>query len=164
MENKQLKRKPNRLKEFDYGAGYSYFITICTSKRAKTLSKIVGEGSPLPLLTEQGKIVKCLIENIPSKYSSFSVDYYVIMPNHIHLLITVYDEGRGDPSPTVSSFVGWLKYQATKQINALTGEEGKKQFQRSFHDHIIRNKDDYEEVSKYIYNNPINWETDELYN
>ena len=43
--NELLKRKPNRLKDFDYGAGYSYFITICTKNREKILSNItVGTG------------------------------------------------------------------------------------------------------------------------
>ncbi len=82
------------------------------------------------------------------------------MPNHIHLLITVFDEGRADPSPTITSFIGWLKYQATREIYRTTDETKQKTFQRSFHDHIIRNKKDYEEISKYIYENPMNWETD----
>ena len=110
MENKDFpKRTPNRLGGFDYSTGYSYFITICTQSRVKTLSKIVGEWSPLPHLTKQGEIIKNLIENIPSKYSNFSVDYYVIMPNHIHLLISVYDIGRGDPLP-----YGVLVYRLVK--------------------------------------------------
>ena len=162
--NKELsKRKPTRLKCFDYGAGYSYFITICTQGRKKTLSNIVGEGFSLPQLTEQGTIVKNLIENIPTNYMNFSIDCYVIMPNHIHLLICVCDNGRGDPSPTVTSFIGWLKYQATKEINVMMNTLGQKRFQRSFYDHIIRNRQDYEQVSKYIYENPTNWEKDEFY-
>lgn len=161
--NETPKRKPTRLEGFDYGEGYAYFITICTKDREKTLSNIVGEGFPLPNLTKQGEIIKNLIENPPQKYSSFSVDYYVIMPNHIHLLITVHCDGRGDPSPTVVAFVGWLKYQATKEINALLNENGKQRFQRSFHDHVIRNKQDYNEVVKYIYENPLNYQLDELY-
>lgn len=48
MENKLPKRKPNRLENFDYGAGYSYFITICTKDRAQILSRIVGEDIILP--------------------------------------------------------------------------------------------------------------------
>lgn len=86
------------------------------------------------------------------------------MPNHIHLLISVYENWRGDPSPTVLSFVGWLKYQATKEINIAMNTLGQKQFQRSYHDHAICNRADYEEVSRYIYENPINWEKDEFYN
>ena len=120
-------------------------------------------GLPLPRLTQEGEIIKNLIENPPSKYSNFLVDYYVIMPNHIHMLITVYDDGRADPSPTITSFIGWLKYQATKEIYRKTGNSNQKIFQRSFHDHIIRNRDDYEEISKYIYENPINWKMDEFY-
>ncbi len=85
------------------------------------------------------------------------------MPNHMHLLITIYADGRADPSPTITSFVGWLKYQATREIYKTTGETKEKIFQRSFHDHIIRNRDDYEQISKYICENPANWETDELY-
>ena len=163
MENLLPKRKPNRLNGFDYGAGHSYFITICTQNREKILSHIVGEGSTLPILTKQGEIIKNLIECIPLKYSSFSVDYYVIMPNHIHLLTTVFDDGRADPSPTITSFIGWLKYQATKEIYKITGNNQKKIFQRSFYDHVIRNRDDYEQISKYIYENPINWESDEFF-
>ena len=165
MENKELpKRKPNRLEKFDYGAGYSYFITICTQNREEILSQIsVGEGSALPILTKQGEIIKNLIENPSFRYSNFFVDYYVIMPNHIHLLISVFDDGRANPSPTITSFIGWLKYQATKEIYKVMGEADKKIFQRSYYDHIIRNKTDYEEISKYIYENPLNWETDEFY-
>ncbi len=106
MKSNLPKRKKNRLENFDYGAGYSYFITICTNNRDKILSSIVGEGS---------------------------------------------------------SFVGWFKYQATKQINDLMDKKGTKLFQRSYYDHVIRNRSDYDQVAKYIWENPINWENDELY-
>ena len=91
------------------------------------------------------------------------MDYYIIMPNHIHLLICVYDNGQsGTPVPTrqnsiISRFVSTFKRFCNK-------EYGFNPWQGRFHDHIIRNRDDYEEISKYIYENPINWETDELYN
>ena len=59
--------------------------------------------------------------------------------------------------------IGWLKYQATKEINQLRGSSGDKIFQRSFFDHIVRNRDDYYEIYKYIYENPMHWYYDELY-
>ena len=164
MNDNLPKRKPIRLENFDCGAGYAYFITVCTQNRNKTLSTIVGEGSALPQLTKQGEIIKNLIENIPPNYMNFSIDYYVIMPNHIHMLITVVDDGRANPSPTITSFIGWLKFQATKEIFRITGDSNQKIFQRSFHDHVIRNREDYEQISRYIYENPLNWETDEFYN
>ena len=83
-------------------------------KRKNILSTIVGEGSPLPLLTSYGEVVDRWIQKIPKKYPEASVDCYVIMPNHVHILLSVKkNDGRGDPSPTVDTAIGWLKYQAT---------------------------------------------------
>ena len=158
------KRKEPRLKGFDYSETGAYFLTICTQNRKNILSTIVGEGSPLPKLSPCGEIVDGWIQKIPEKYPEASVDCYVIMPNHIHILLSIVkDDGRGNPSPTVDAVVGWLKYQATKEINKLQGSAGDKIFQRSFFDHIIRNRDDYNEICKYIYENPVRWYYDKLY-
>lgn len=59
--------------------------------------------------------------------------------------------------------VGWLKYRATKDINKINNTQGEKVFQRSFYDHVIRNRDDYEAIVKYIHENPECWYYDELY-
>ncbi len=86
------------------------------------------------------------------------------MPNHVHMLLSVIrKDGRGDPSPTVDAIIGWLKYQITKEINQTNKTIGEKIFQRSFYDHIIRNQDDYNEISAYIKENPMRWQHDRLY-
>ncbi len=159
-------RKPTRLKNFDYSTSGTYFITICTQNRKNLLSTIsaVGEGSPLPQLSHYGKIVDEWIRKLPDQYREISVDHYVIMPNHIHLLLTVTkDDGRGDPSPTVDAAVGWLKYHATIEINKARRTSGEKIFQRSFYDHIVRDYNDYCEIHNYIHENPIRWQHDKLY-
>jgi REP element-mobilizing transposase RayT len=161
MENKELpKRKPNRLENFDYGAGYSYFITICTRNREKILSHIVGEDIILPqntiTLTTHGQIIEESILSINNHYENVFVEQYVIMPNHVHLILTIQDNGRIISSPTIPIIVGQLKRFSSKKA-------GVSLWQRSYYDHVIRNKTDYEEISKYIYENPINWETDEFY-
>ena len=158
-------RKPTRLKGYDYGTNGGYFITVCTHKKQCILSKVVtvGEGFPLPQikLTPYGRIVDCFIKELPHRYTDITIDNYVIMPNHIHLLISVCGEnGRGNPSPTI---IGWLKYQATKEINGLRGTPGERVFQRSFHDHIIRGEEDYGEIWEYAEHNPQKWETDCFY-
>ena len=167
MKDKEIefvKRKPTRLKDFDYSSSGAYFITICTQNRRNILSKIVGEGSPLPQLSQYGKIADDYIREISKKYAEITVDCYVIMPNHIHLLLSVMKvDGRGDPSPTVDSAIGWLKYQITKDINKTYNSVREKIFQRSFYDHIIRNEDDYCEIYKYIHDNPLRWQFDKLY-
>jgi len=106
---------------------------------------------------------------MPEKYPSVSVDKYVIMPDHNHLLITINaadDElcssniGTGNPSPTISTIIGWYKYQVTKQINQMFAHQASKVFQRSYYDHIVRNQSDYNECWDYIDKNPQKWIAD----
>lgn len=157
-------RKPTRLKNYDYSTTGAYFITVCTQDRKEILSTIVGEGSALPELTTYGEITDRIINEIPDKYQNVSVDHYVIMPNHIHLILSIRKEsGRADPSPTATSVIGWLKYRTTKEILQINGNINQKIFQRSFYDHIIRNRDDYDMIARYIHDNPMKWKYDRFY-
>ncbi len=159
------KRKAVRLKDYDYSTPGAYFITICVHNRRNILSDIVGEGSPLP--KKSGKIAIKYIEQINPKYPTIFVDKYVVMPNHIHLLLSVKEvTGRGNPSPTTDNIeraMGWFKYNAAKEINSLFGTSGQRVFQRSFHDHIIRDEKDYLKIWNYIDINPAKWEQDCFY-
>ena len=148
-----LERKPNRLQEYDYSQNAAYFVTICTQERRKILSDIVGDG--FPVLKPYGDIAEKIILQIPDKYPSVSVDHYVVMPDHIHLLLRIdAGFGTGNPSPTLGNVVGWYKYQVTKQVNLRMCTVGMKLFQRSYYDHVIRNQRDYDEIWQYIENNP----------
>ena len=153
------KRKRNRLQNFDYSSNGAYFVTICTEGRRKTLCEIVGDG--FPVLKEAGGIAELLIQRIPEKYPSACVDKFVVMPNHIHMLLQITgDNGTGNPSPTLGNIIGWYKYQVTKQINERRGTQGDRFFQRSFHDHVIRNDRDYQMIWSYIEGNPQTWTKD----
>lgn len=82
------------------------------------------------------------------------VDYYVIMPNHIHLLISINNHsGRMISAPTV---IGQLKRYVSKEC-------GFPIWQKGFYDHIIRDEEDYINKAEYIINNPLKWNEDELY-
>ena len=156
------KRKPTRLKEFDYRQNGAYFLTVCSQNRENIFAD-VGEGSPLPLLTPCGVITEKWILSIPEKYNDVYIDEYVIMPNHFHLLLTLpHNDGRGNPSPTLSAVMGWLKYQITREYNLKYGTVGNKILQRSYYDHIIRDIDDYKQAYTYIKNNPLRWNEDKL--
>ena len=146
-------RKRNRLCNYDYGQNGAYFITICTKDRKQILSKIVGDGFPVPNLP--GRIAEEMIEQVMIRYPSVSVDKYVIMPDHIHLLLRI--EGTGNPSPTLGNVIGWYKYQTTKRINQTDATQGLQVFQRSYYEHVIRNQQDYDSVWEYIENNPRKW-------
>ena len=169
-----IKRKTPRYQSFDYNSVGVYFITICTQNRRCILSRIVGTGvldCPQPELTRYGEIADKYIKQLNDFYEHLSVEKYVIMPNHIHFLLWVKenknktDNGQsGTPVPTnverannaCSQFVSTFKRFCNK-------EYGENIWQVRFNDHIIRNRDDYEEHVKYIYENPIRWYYDELY-
>ena len=146
-------RKLNRLENYDYTQNGAYFVTICTRDRKPVLGTIVGDGFPVP--NQIGEIAEEYIRRISEKYSEVTVDQYVIMPDHIHILLRI--DGTGNPSPTMGNVVGWYKYQVTKQVNLLRNMPGEKLFQRSYYDHVIRNQQDYDEIWQYIENNPRKW-------
>ncbi len=154
-------RKKNRLQNYDYSSCGAYFITICTAEKRNYFWKNVGAtiGRPRDVeLSLYGEIVSEAIKNISSIYPTLLVERYVIMPNHLHLLIRVCSDEFGRPmvAPTMSRVVKQLKGYTSKQI-------GQSLWQKSFHDHIIRNQKDYEEHINYIYYNPVRWHLDELY-
>ncbi len=159
MTNALPKRKCNRLKNYDYSQSGHYFITICTSDKQRVLCDIVGEGLcalPSIKLTSIGEIVKQSIEYINNNYVGVSVDKFVIMPNHVHLIIAIQAGGHGDPPLQVYDIIGRFKsFTDSKYDNKL--------WQRSFHDHIIRDEDDYLKIWSYIDSNPQKWREDKFF-
>ena len=156
------KRKPNRLLNFDYGTPGFYFLTICVAGKQCLLANIVGGGAldaPQIQLTEIGKVAEKYILS-GSRIPHICVDKYIIMPNHIHLLLAVNETEKTGPSkapaPTnaiIPRFVSTFKRFCHKDI-------GTKIFQRSYHDHIIRGEKDYLKIWQYIDNNPARWQED----
>ena len=147
-------RKPNRLNGYDYSSQGAYFITICTLDRKCTLSHIVGGDAliaPQTNLTHCGEIARKYIESMPG------IDKYVIMPNHIHLLIAI-DGPMKASAPTISvpNLIRSFKVLVSKEI-------GQSIWQRSYHDHIIRDEEDYLNHLQYIENNPAKWSEDKYY-
>lgn len=154
------KRKTNRLKNYDYSQNGGYFITFCTKDRAPILSRIVVGKAALRLprveLTEYGRITETYIQNIPMVYPHILVENYVIMPNHVHLLLLVGDGGQGAARPTISGVV--------RSVKALVRKEtGKSLFQSSFYDRLIRDEADFLLHWDYIASNPGKWVEDEYH-
>lgn len=113
-------------------------------------------------IQQYGEITEKKIQDISNSYKNAIVDTYVIMPNHIHIIIEIKDkiEIKGSMRasiPTISQIINTLKNLITKQI-------GFSIFQRNYYEHIIRNEKEYLKIREYIINNPINWEKDEYIN
>ena len=159
-------RKKIRLDGYDYSQESAYFITIC----AKTMENIFCRseytnlnsiGSPIHSLglSDIGEIVNKSIKNIPQYYQNVCVDKYVIMPNHIHIILRIIDDkknGRTLFAPTISRVVKHMKEYVTKQI-------GFSIWQKSYNDHIIRSETAYQNIWNYIDNNPQKWAEDRYY-
>ncbi len=162
------KRKPNRMASYDYSSNGAYFITICTDNRRCIFSNVVVGAiheSPVTELSCYGKCVDDVIKTVPERFN-VNIPQYVIMPNHIHLLIEIIDGRAIRESPLrsrseISKIVGYIKMNSTKKIHFLNPKE--KVWQRSFHDHVIRNEKDYRKIYEYILSNPSIWQEDSLY-
>ena len=151
-------RKPNRLCGYNYDTPGAYFITICTKDRACIFWNTVGASIARPPLSAAGAIVNNAIGQIPKYYPAITVDQYAVMPNHIHLLLHIQTDENGQeiPAPTISRVIQQLKGIVTKQL-------GYSPWQKLFHDHIIRNRQDYLKIWEYIDSNPSQWKKDCFY-
>jgi len=162
------KRKPNRLKDYDYSQDGAYFVTICAKGRSEIFATIDNAetqaatcrpyNGPKIVLSDIGQMIDISINNISKIYPFASVDTYVIMPNHVHIIISIYEHGRQVAAPTtgVQTIIGHMKRSVSIQC-------GYSVWQKSFHDHIIRNENYYRRIAEYIESNPETWEEDCFY-
>lgn len=166
-------RKSPRAKWSEYAGGL-YFVTIVTEKRIPYLGKI-DDGTMC--LYQAGQISHLSILKLESIYPYCKVLNFVIMPNHIHMVIFI-DEKKlpyskhplnivnedsllKNKAPKsvgwLSHVIGHLKSYITKIVRGSGVEFG---WQKRYHDHVIRNMDDFLSISNYIDNNVKNWESD----
>ena len=151
-------RKSTRLAGYDYSSQGAYFVTVCSMDRQCIFSQIVGVGvldDPEVQLTPFGHLIEKQIAEMNHVYQNVQAEKYVIMPNHVHLLLTICGEKGSSrtPNPTnsvLARYVSTLKRMTNKAA-------GKPLWQRGYHDHIIRNEDDYRVRWKYIDENPSKW-------
>ena len=177
-------RKTTRLKGVDYNHNKIVFLTICTKERRCILSRVVGTGvldgpqhrQPAGFvrggnsnglqvqLTRYGQIADKYILQLNDFYDDLSVESYVIMPNHIHILLWVKSDENGPsrtPVPTIQNSVPARFVSTFKRF--CNKEYGMNLWQYRSNDHIIRDRQDYEEHLRYINENPMRWQYDELY-
>ncbi len=151
--------KSNRLKTFDYSNQGYYFLTISTFSHIEIFGKIIENKV---ILNEAGKRVQTNILNIPKIFKNCELDYFVVMPNHIHLVLIVNSKPENDNSfdrtkMVVSKVIQQFKRQCTIDIKNISKFDGKI-WQKSYYDRIIRNDKELYKIRKYIELNPLKWE------
>lgn len=158
--NELPKRKQIRLMNYDYSQNGYYFVTVCTHNRQNLFWESVGADIIRPNLSKYGKIVDAAINATPLHYPNIKIDEYVIMPDHIHLILKISSDDKNGrmisaPTKTIMTVVGQMKRWVSKEI-------GFSVWQKSYFEHVIRDENDYIEKAQYILNNPLKWELEEL--
>ncbi len=181
-------RKHIRLKGYDYSKKGRYFITICVKGRHEMFGRIVAGRM---FLSDYGKIAKRNIVDLSLHVEGFKIEKFVVMPNHVHMIMFVYDhigtryiasadkttkvqyeqkqqslhEQRAAHMASIQMRSKKIVPKAIQQYKASvtrdTGIYGL--WQPRFHDHIIRDEEEYKYIWHYIDNNPARWEEDCFY-
>ena len=169
--NKQI-----RLANWDYRSSAAYFITICTQNRTQYFGKIVNGKMHLSQL---GILADVFWHEIKNHAKDLELGEFVVMPDHVHGILILKDSdspvGSGQLTPvgsghalnrlvltkenrfqnigknSVSSIIGSYKSAVSKHAHRLGYEF---QWQRRFHDHIIRDDRAFRNISLYIKRNP----------
>ncbi len=155
-------RKHIRLELFDYTVG-AYFVTICTKDKEHYFGEISnGEMQ----LTTIGKFLKIQIDATEQiRKGEVEIPCYVIMPNHVHLIVFINQSDArgaslqfGQQSGNLASVIRGIKCAVTRfaNENAITFA-----WQSRFNDHIIRDQNEMNRIVDYIEQNPYNWLTDD---
>lgn len=157
----------------DYNGG-EYFITICTKDRQHYFGEIVnGEMQ----LSKIGKYTDECLQKMPEHNPYAQIPLYVIMPDHIHLIVIISNDDCHRNVPWRVSAKGKneiMQKIANHQGRLSTAIGGFKQsvtrfarqndiafaWQSRFHDYIIRNQNEMNRIAEYIENNVAKWESD----
>jgi len=166
VNNELPTRKHPRLKEYDYSQDGYYHIIICTLSKQPTLSKVVvGRGlAPAEIeLSPVGVIVEEQLLKLSDRYPHVVIDKYIIMPTHIHAIITLNNAAGASPRPTVMDVVCAFKSISTRICNKHDNVQGRQIWQDSFYDEVIRTQEMYNNIWQYIDGNPAKWIEDDYY-
>jgi putative transposase len=164
-------RKRNRIRGFDYSQNNYYFVTVNTDESRYYLGKV---ESGKMVLNEYGNIVENCIKQISDYSYGTLVDVFVVMPNHIHIIIAIERYSVGvdllvDPMGQTGRFVPTKEKSISEIVknfktysSKLIHQSGFSSFswQRSFWDHVIRDDRDLFIKQEYIINNPPKWQLD----
>ena len=165
----------------DYNGGI-YFVTICTKNREHYFGEIC--TGPQMQLSQIGQYAYDQFINVKTHYPYAKIPLFVIMPDHIHAIVTI--DGENDtcrdvvrnvstPARNVSTRVNTQMANISPRKNSLAvvirgvkssitkfANENNTPFawQTRFHDRIIRNQDEFDKISDYIEKNVVNWHDD----
>ncbi len=144
-----------RLPGFNYSQAGYYFITICTYKQQDLFGEVIDDQM---VLNPMGELVKQEWQGLVAHYKGLILDEYIIMPNHLHAIVIINDEGTNSViKQGLFEIIRGFKTWSARKVNGRFARPGVPLWQRSFYDHIIRDETDLNNTREYILNNPVKW-------
>ncbi|MFT3890637.1 MAG: hypothetical protein QM730_03310 [Anaerolineales bacterium] len=155
-----------RLMGYDYSLAGAYFVTIVAWQREMLFGEIVNGEM---VLNEFGQIVSEKWQWLETQYPYVALGAWIVMPNHFHGILVIHDDGRGGsrsaPTPIkrkpLGGLIGAFKTVSTKHINLSRNTEGQLVWQRNYYEHIIRNEQEMDRITRYVEANPSLWAEDD---
>jgi len=183
---KKHHRRSIRLKGYDYSQSGYYYITLSVKNNDYLFGEIVEHQM---ILNDAGKMVERWFNELDNKYPDIECGEFVVMPNHFHFIVE--NNGKGNPNikeksgttwkqgelhdPVLGEHIGspvrnivqWFKTMSTNEYIRGVKNLGWKRFEGklwhiNYWEHIIRDQNSFDFISKYILENPQNWDTDKL--
>ena len=149
------------MRGFDYSQEAVYFVTICSHQHKCIFGEVLKTGcnnvfSPSRI----GELVEENFFRLPERFPEFSLIHFSLLPNHLHFL-TMKNKADHDTAKSVSDLVGAFKSLSDRAVRNEMSVI--RIWQKSFHDHIIRDEKDFQTHWLYIEENLNNWNEDEYY-
>jgi putative transposase len=169
MKSDEKNRQSYRLKGYDYSQEGSYFVTLCIKDREHLFGEIT---NGVMQLTRVGEIAVSCWKEIPQHFTNVELDEFIVMPDHIHGIIMIREPFRRDvqlniptDAPTDDYFsrispkrgslaVVVRTYKAAVTTICRQNGIGEFEWQRGYHDHIIRDAESLSLIRRYIIANP----------
>ena len=154
-----LNRRSPRLPYFDYASARIYFVTINCQENQYFFGEIFSDQDTKQIvLSKIGEIAVEKINELSSHHAGVEVLDFVVMPNHIHMLISLQKQ---EKTSTLSAIIGSYK----SGVSRLTRQAfpGLELWQGSFFDHVIRDEKDLLTHYEYIRMNVERWQKDKYF-
>ena len=157
MTSELPRRRTLRWQGFDYGSNHAYFITLCTANRLSLFGSVDPTG--VVHRSAAGQIVTETSDALPTRFPSVHLDAFVARLDHTHGILTLEGKSESDGAPQMSLLpvVNALKSISAIAINRSLGRNGVAVWQRSFHDRVIRDDEEFAHLCWYIEENPVRW-------
>jgi REP element-mobilizing transposase RayT len=152
----QHSRRSIRISEFEYHKEGAYFITICAYQKKCLFGSIHDEKMNLNNIGER---IEINWQSIPDHFPNAELNEFVIMPNHMHGIISIVDGSHR--TKTIGTIIGRFKSSVTSWVRANT--QIHHLWQRNYYEHVIRDERDYQRIAAYIDGNPSQWNQDALH-